>query len=741
MFPIVIPPFLPRVSSVRTRALIAARGLISPPSVLALLLVFGPLGCATTGPADSAVDRPTDGPEATEEPEDRGGALVIPTVPPRPGTGPVEPAPEVRAGEQVSAIRLDVDPILLQVGESVDFDGLNPTPVDQEGQPVPRVRILVAPLQGRVATFEEGRITGREEGEIQLTLAVLVPGAGGQPEPRLFPKRIVVRGAPVASLEVVPPPLTLYAGTSLPFSVRALTAQGMPRSRVEVTWSSRNPEIASVSDGGLVRGHRPGRAALLAAVEGVEVTHVVEVRENPVRTLDVSPSSGSVRTGDVLRFRALARDGAGQEVTDIALSYSVGGALPPEGMGALVYDDGAFVAERPGDHRVLVVAGSHAAEAGIRARPRGVGERAQAAGTGLLSQQPTSDLEVFRGRDGRDYAYVGSHAGGGKVFVWDVTDPDRLLLTDSVRVEARGVNDVTVAADGSLAVLSGGGPGDLQDALVLLDLERPARPRVLARYREGLSGAVHRTFLEGSFLYAVDSGTADLRILDLSNPAMPREVGRWGIDAEARDLRDFRIRDGIGVAAYGDHGVWILDVGDGRWGGTPTVPTVISSWAMPDGHIQVAAIHRNPHGHRYVFMGDERFGCPDCISRAGPHEEGPRGSVRILSLEDLEAPKEVARFEVPEAGVRNLHLQGDRLYAAYGQGGLRVVDVSGELRGDLYRQGREIAWFPTGHPSGFTPNTPMARGVRFHRGHVFVSDLNSGLWAIRLVPLTAGGVP
>ena len=36
-------------------------------------------------------------------------------------------------------------------------------------------------------------------------------------------------------------------------------------------------------------------------------------------------------------------------------------------------------------------------------------------------------------------------------------------------------------------------------------------------------------------------------------------------------------------------------------------------------------------------------------------------------------------------------LEDDKLYVGYYQAGLRVVDISGELRGDLYRQGRELA--------------------------------------------------
>ena len=72
------------------------------------------------------------------------------------------------------------------------------------------------------------------------------------------------------------------------------------------------------------------------------------------------------------------------------------------------------------------------------------------------------------------------------------------------------------------------------------------------------------------------------------------------------------------------------------------------------------------------------------------------------------------------------------MYVAYYNGGLRVVDVSGELMGDLYRQGREIARFLPDDPQGFSPNAPMVWGPQPYKGLIFFSDWNSGLWAVRL---------
>jgi len=69
---------------------------------------------------------------------------------------------------------------------------------------------------------------------------------------------------------------------------------------------------------------------------------------------------------------------------------------------------------------------------------------------------------------------------------------------------------------------------------------------------------------------------------------------------------------------------------------------------------------------------------------------------------------------------------------AYYQGGLRVVDISGELRGDLYRQGREIGWYMTEDTEGPNPNKTDTWGPQPHKGSIFVSDFSSGLWVVEL---------
>ena len=69
---------------------------------------------------------------------------------------------------------------------------------------------------------------------------------------------------------------------------------------------------------------------------------------------------------------------------------------------------------------------------------------------------------------------------------------------------------------------------------------------------------------------------------------------------------------------------------------------------------------------------------------------------------------------------------------AYYNGGFRIVDISGDLKGDLYKQGREVARFVPSDPQGYIPNAPMTWGPQPYKGNIFLSDWNSGLWVVKL---------
>ena len=104
----------------------------------------------------------------------------------------------------------------------------------------------------------------------------------------------------------------------------------------------------------------------------------------------------------------------------------------------------------------------------------------------------------------------------------------------------------------------------------------------------------------------------------------------------------------------------------------------------------------------------------------------------MFDVSDIAKPKLVAWYEPTDAGVHNIWVVGDTLYMGAYQGGARVVDISGELKGDLLRQGREMSWMFTADAKGNKPHTTFAWGAVVKDGRIYVPDINSGLWVLRL---------
>jgi hypothetical protein len=317
-----------------------------------------------------------------------------------------------------------------------------------------------------------------------------------------------------------------------------------------------------------------------------------------------------------------------------------------------------------------------------------------------------------------------------------VTDPANPVLTDSVVVDARLINDVMVRADARVAVITREGASSRRNGIVVLDTSTPAHPRVLSEFSETLTGGVHVIYVDGDHVYATNNGTGDMHVISIADPANPRQVGRWGLRTPGRYLHDVWVDDGLAYLSYWDDGMVILDVGNGVAGGSPERPQRVSQltyrtrWrGRSYGNTHQAIPYTNRAGHRYIFVGDEIFP-DDAVSSPGGIVPG--GYIHVVDASDIANPRIVGRYEVPGAGAHNMWADDDRLYIAYYNAGLRVIDVSGRLEGDLRAQGREIAALRTIDDNAFERRQPFAWSPRLHNGLVFASDFNSGLWITRL---------
>ncbi|MEK6285800.1 MAG: Ig-like domain-containing protein [Acidobacteriota bacterium] len=577
-----------------------------------------------------------------------------------------------------------------------------------------------------VSADNSGNISFYNPGEAQV--GAVVAGKVGT-------IRIRVKPAPVTSIDLPSKNQVVVGGAMRP-NATARTSTGNPRADVAISWSSDNPSIASVDAAGLVIGLKPGKANITAACERASATMAVEVTANSVKSLSVEPRSANARTGDVVRFSTGATDGAGKAINGCDVRWAVGGD------GAMIEPDGAFVAEKPGAYVVSASVGDREALASVIVTPRNTERELEVVGRALIKDFQTAEQWIIG-----NFAYVSTISD--KLMVYDVSDPAHPKLTDTVKVDARHTNDISTTSDGKIAVLTREGASNRKNGIVFLNTSDPAHPKVISDYTATVTGGVHSAFIDSHYVYLTDDATGSMRVIDFQDVKNPKEVARWQVEnplarqvtaadgeesTAGRYLHDVQVKDGLAYLAYWRDGLVILDVGSGIKGGSPEKPQLVSQYRMNyhelygDGWL--AGAHAVFRYKNYVFVGDEVF--PAIFDIQSKKRIPVRGIVHVVDVSDINHPREVANYTVPEGGAHNIWVKDDVLSMGYYSGGARVVDVSGELRGDLYRQGREIGRLWTGDPSGFRSNLPFTWGAQPHRDLIFFNDINSGIWIVKI---------
>jgi hypothetical protein len=503
------------------------------------------------------------------------------------------------------------------------------------------------------------------------------------------------RGAPVAEAElrVLPSEIpTLNAGAA-----RAITLSVEFSSAPQP--GSYQTTLAAGSEG--------------EAIETLAVTFVVSPAPpaTPGATVSITAGPELPRRGDVVDYEAEVRDADGAVVGDPTIAWTIAPASA-----GLITANGRFVGYAAGSAQIIASAEGAADTLSINVQARGLSGGFGVVGRGPISTRFISDLWLHG-----DYAYTGtwscrSGVCGNRLYVWDVSDPAFPTLTDSVEVDARVVNDVKIRSDGAIAVITHELSNDALNGITLLDLGDPGHPSVITRFTSGLNSGVHNVWVEGDYVYVVVDGVGNgLRILDISSPANPTVLASYY--AGRSFLHDVYVRDGLAFLSHWDAGLVILDVGNGIAGGSPANPVEVSRIVTAGGEVHNAWYWP---ATGYVFVGEEDFATP--------------GIMHVVNASDLQNPKEVATFRVSGATPHNFWLDEDRaiLYAAWYERGLRALDVSGDLMGELDRQGREIASSEYGTGLGCVGTTGTCTWApQLHRGLVYVSDMNTGLWALQ----------
>jgi hypothetical protein len=370
--------------------------------------------------------------------------------------------------------------------------------------------------------------------------------------------------------------------------------------------------------------------------------------------------------------------------------------------------------------------------------------------------------------DGRWYLYATRFWEPG-VWILDVTDP----AAPEIVGEVAGPDDPNVATwqvqvAGGLLVQGmehrslrwGGDPALATDEGVrIFDLAEPARPTLLSQWHSGAKGS-HRNYYDGGRHVHVAASARGFDgniyvILDIDDPANPREVGRWFLPEQyvAAGHRPERRISHHGPAypvgnraylPYGSAGVVVLDISD------VTDPRLVSQLDIG------AAFSSSIAMHTVVPLPERRLAVVNTEAIAEEVDE-PYNFAGIVDLSDETQPRLISLLPPPvpppSAPYPNFNKRGGRfgphnqhhhqgnphlfasaeiVFLTWFNAGLRVYDIR-----DPYLP-KEIGWFLPDDPAerrGLLPRgalvTQSEDVLVDARGYAYVTDKNHGLHVVR----------
>ncbi len=660
---------------------------------------------------------------------------------------PTTPAPAL-APSLIARIEITPRTRNIVAGDSVR---LQARALDASGQPVPGAVIVFTPTggQGEGTVDSTGFVVGSTIGKMPMIVTAFTPGT----KPVIDSIELHTVPGPAARVELLTKTRKLVAGQQTRFAAIPYSAK-KDRARERVTWQTSNASVVTADDAGIVTAVGPGTATLTAVAGGARATAQIQVVANTVVSLTVKPNKPAIRQGDVVRFSVDAKDASGTALAGLSPTWTFS---PGDGE---LDAEGGFVAYRPGEYLVTATLGGKAATTVVHVDERNVRRSVSVVGRLPVSAFATS--EVWIHPNGR-VAYLGTHLGGDRVYAIDITNPASPKIVDSIQANTRLVNDMQTTADGNYMVFTREGAADRKNGIVIADTHDPLHPKALSEFTDGVTAGVHSVYIYenakyGKFVFLTNDGTGAVHSIDITDPAHPKQVAEFRTNRPdaGRYVHDLDIVDGLMYASYWNDGLVILDIGNGMKGGRPDHPVLVSQFkydldslyrevegASNPGFTRGTHTAWRQRGGKYVFIADEVYRNGNVEGAKDASSSRMYGTLQVVDVSDIEHPKSVAWYTPEMGGVHNVWVVKDTLYLGAYDAGFHVFDISGELRGDLRAQGREIASLNTADMNGIQKNAAFNWGVVVNPkdGLAYVNDFNNGLWIIRVNPKPKPVVP
>lgn len=206
--------------------------------------------------------------------------------------------------------RLEITPsnAALQPGETVQFEA---DYYDTFGEEVSGVQIIWISSAPEIVTVSaDGLATAQQPGQAMITAT----GEGISSQPALL--TVVADPNQVATVVVTPASVTLVIGEEQAFSASALNLSGAAVEGAMISWMHSNPEVATLSETGVLTALQAGTTNVVATADGIASGPVMVMVRAPV----------TERRGSFMGARSYTVEGTAtlRETTDSGLELVLG---------------------------------------------------------------------------------------------------------------------------------------------------------------------------------------------------------------------------------------------------------------------------------------------------------------------------------------------------------------------------------------------------------------------------------
>jgi hypothetical protein len=310
------------------------------------------------------------------------------------------------------------------------------------------------------------------------------------------------------------------------------------------------------------------------------------------------------------------------------------------------------------------------------------------------------DIYVTKG-----HAYVVSvnmHARTGGLTVFNVADPAKPVLVNTKTLPGNSYWNGVWAKGDTLYVASTRG-------VLIFDITAPSEP-VFEKSVPESPISVHTVFVEGNLLYAMSpSPNNETLLFDIASPSEPLLLTRFtapGGDTTGYPHDAFAYQGRLYINHW-DLGYVIADVND------PGRVRQLGKYQYSNQTSHANAVG-TINGRTIAFEGGENYDA----------------HLRVLDVTDPTHIVKIGEFRLrPQSSIHNMVLVGTRLYIAWYQEGVRVLDVSNPA------EPRQLAYYNTFRETDFERGYSFydgALGIRVPGdGYVYGVDSSRGLMIFR----------